>query len=109
MPKFSLYHLRPEFAREAYGAADGVTPKRYVDAQRFIHVALIEASVLGEVFQVTNHGVPGQADDWTTLPSTLTLWNGNRVRSTSVGDLIEDESGQAWLVAGCGFDKVEVF
>lgn len=112
MPKFTLFHLLPEFARDAYFAEFPMSAYK--------HVATVEAEALGHVFQLTNHGVPGEVDDW-TKNAGITLWGGTMTawgelrpsfgkplgyRSTSVGDVIGDEAGDFYRVEGVGFKKL---
>lgn len=76
---------------------DGYKPM----ASNYKVVALVDTDDLERAFMLTNH--------------IETAWQENEgvkakvenCRSTSVGDLMEDEKGNLFMVAGCGFEKVE--
>ena len=71
------------------------------DSDDYEVVADVESESLGMVFQYTN-----SIDDY--------WWNNENVnavktdtRSTSVGDLVEDEDGKLWLCCSSGWGEVE--
>jgi len=64
-------------------------------------VADVETDCIGNVFQLTNHIDHSWQENQEVIAYT------DKARSTSVGDLIEDENCQLWMVASCGFEKVE--
>jgi hypothetical protein len=67
----------------------------------FTHVADVLTTQVEAVFELTNH----IDSDW-TKNAEVTLLVPNRVRSTSVGDVVVDDTGQAWLCAGMGWEKI---
>lgn len=98
-PRFTVLHLNEQSFREAYFT---VLPMAH-----YRQVATVDAESVDAVYQLTNHGVPGQADNWTDNPG-VTLWaDKSRTRSTSVGDVIGDENGDYYRVASFGFDKLD--
>jgi len=75
---------------------DGYKPFR----SNYKAVAMVESDSIGMVFQYTNH-------------IDRAWWENKNVRlieesrSTSVGDLVEDETGQLWVCASVGWEKCE--
>jgi hypothetical protein len=101
---FMVYHATPEHFRNAMLAAyDGITPTT-LDLC-FVAVARVRAEAVGHTFQLTNHGVPGQADNWTRNPEVVDLFTpAERTRSTSVGDVVKDEStGECYVCLPTGW------
>lgn len=97
MPRFTVYHVMPEFTRDGYFAL--------LPLDHYTLVATVEAPELGAVFQFTNH-IDG---NWTDNPEVVELFMlKDRTRSTSVGDLVSDELGDFYRVEGCGWSKVDV-
>ena len=64
-------------------------------------VAEVKCDSLGMVFQLTNH----IDSAWQENEGVKSF--AKKARSTSVGDLIEDENGKLHMVAGIGFEEVE--
>ncbi len=60
------------------------------------NVSNIEADSLDGVFEIGNIGPEENIERF--LP----------MHSVSVGDIIENEEGEFWIVDGCGFAKVEI-
>jgi hypothetical protein len=81
MPIFKLHHAtQPHFSH--------ANPQEFTP-ENFDHVADVEADDLGEVFEKTNHiEVP-----WPENPGATMIVSANSVRSTSVGDIVVDETG----------------
>lgn len=70
----------------------------------FYKVAVVEAEHEGAVFGLTNH----IHHSWTENPEIVALPNGDRQRSTSVGDVIVNEQTQdAWTIDGIGMTQFE--
>jgi hypothetical protein len=67
----------------------------------FTRVATVEAKALDDVWELTNH----VDRDWTTN-AAVTLVAPGPHRSTSVGDVVVDPDGTAWMVAGVGFTRM---
>lgn len=64
-------------------------------------VAIVETFAIGETFRLTNH----IDKEWQSNEGVTAFEHQNR--STSVGDLVEDENGKLFLVASIGFSEVE--
>lgn len=65
-------------------------------------VAEVECKDLEDAFRATN-----TIDDiWTKNPEVIQLHK-RQCRSTSVGDVLEDEDGIAMYCAPCGWDEIE--
>jgi len=64
-------------------------------------VAIVDCDSLGEAFHLTNH----IDTEWQSNNHVDAM--ASNARSTSVGDIIEDNDGKLWMVAGCGFEEVE--
>jgi hypothetical protein len=62
-------------------------------------VALVDCNAVGETFELTNHI---DTEWWNNEAVTLI----KESRSTSVGDLVEDENGKLWLCAMIGWEEV---
>lgn len=77
--KFEVYHaVKPNF-----GMGD-----RPDFPSGYKKVAIVQADGIEDVFRITNH----IDEDWTTNPEVQETF-GERFRSTSVGDIVVDESG----------------
>jgi hypothetical protein len=63
---------------------------------------------LENAFDLTNHGAPDVPDEGWHLGDKIRKYMGNPrgTRSTSVGDVVVDESGQAWLCQPMGWGKL---
>jgi hypothetical protein len=112
MKKFTVYHTRnwglntklhffdpedPASTKELCPEfSDGYVPVK----ENYKEVAQVLSESLGDVFRITNHINVA----WWENPEVL--WH-EESRSTSVGDLVEDEDGQLWLCCGVGWSKVE--
>lgn len=66
----------------------------------FMEVATVETQDVGAVFQLTNH----IDRNWTENPEVKSFAT-DHVRSTSVGDVIVDASGDRYLVKSIGLEK----
>jgi hypothetical protein len=66
----------------------------------YTQVATVDAETLDDVFERTNH----IDQPWETNPGVTLL--GGRARSTSVGDVVVDQDGQAWLCASAGWERI---
>jgi len=64
------------------------------------HVANVKCKELDHAFQFTNHF----DSPWWDLPVTEKV---KESRSTSVGDLVEDNDGKLWVCASVGWVEVE--
>lgn len=100
MERFTVFHLLPEFTRDVYTRIE-------TSLSRYTLVATVEAECVGQVFQLTNHGVPGQVDNWTDGPEVIELFTPkSRTRSTSVGDVVCDELGHFHRCAPIGWQAL---
>ena len=93
MPQqFKVYHaINPTFS--------GILGNKITfNDKNFEHVATVECEDLEDVFALTNH----IEHNWTTNKEVI--WKkSERVRSTSVGDVIIDSTGKKFAVAVTGY------
>jgi hypothetical protein len=62
---------------------------------------------LDSVFDLTNHSAPAHGEaGWQDHPKVKYLGRQSGPRSTSVGDVVVDESGQAWLCKPMGWGRL---
>lgn len=93
--KFVLYHATPPdfFARQ----------KKF-DKERYTQIGEIECAGLEELFRITNH-IHGP---WTVNREIARLdYPAHKCRSTSVGDVAIDETGQMWRCEMVGWKEFE--
>ena len=92
--KYKVYHTnKPTFG---FGA-------RAKFPQEYTQVALVECIDIEDAFRATN-----TIDDiWIKNPEVIELYQ-TSCRSTSVGDVLVDEDGNAMYCAPCGWDDIEV-
>ena len=90
--KYNIYHAKnPTFGfREK--------PKF---PEEYEKVAVVEADSVADTFRITNH----IDSDWTRNPEVIEVLKPNS-RSTSVGDIVEDEDGNLMYCAPCGWESV---
>jgi hypothetical protein len=115
MPRFRVFHaIHPTFHDSAQVAVSATARKvmavvgtseegvlRLTDAVEETHklVAVVSAPDLEAVFTLTN-----SIDDvWWKNPGVEVI---ERSRSTSVGDVVEDENGARWLCEGIGWRQL---
>ena len=90
--KYTVYHaVNPTFGF-------GVKPQLPGEYEK---VAEVECSDLEDVFRVTNH------IDEAWQENKEVLWSKRPARSTSVGDVIVDDTGDQYYCASVGWEKVE--
>ena len=77
------------------------TPETF-NKSDYTMVAEVESADLEDVFRITNH----IESDWTKNPEVIKI-HGGRCRSTSVGDIVEDENGNFHYCAGCGWENIK--
>jgi hypothetical protein len=78
-------------------------PQLWKERERYYQlVAVVEAETLEEVYRLTNH----IDNDWRENALVRTIAT-TPPRSTSVGDVLVNGNGQAWLVACVGFIPLE--
>jgi len=112
MPQYELYHAASSRTLLAgYDAHQAATHWRAsVAAQHdpahapYRLVATVTAPALHAVYGLTNHGAFG--NDWTDNPG-VHLHTFQRVRSTSVGDVVVIPDGTAWLCVSLGWQPLE--
>lgn len=94
---FKVYHTKNwELNSKLHFDIEGYTPNK----DDYELVALVTCDELGMTFQLTNH-----IDyDWWENEGVELI---KESRSTSVGDVVEDEKGQVWVCASVGWEKVE--
>lgn len=68
----------------------------------FNFVAIVDTDDMNVVFEKTNH----IESSWTENEEIS--WSAKKVRSTSCGDLLQLQDGTFYMVAGCGFEPVNV-
>ena len=92
--QYKVYHaVEPTFGF-------GRTPKF---PEEYKLVALVECKDLEDVFRATNH----ITEDWTENPEVIDLY-ANNIRSTSVGDVVEDENSVFNYCDHVGWKELEV-
>ena len=93
---FSVWHReQPSFSRLDPGAI----AETAAFPVGFMKVATVACVDIEDVFRATNH----IDRPWTENPEVVALPVGNRVRSTSVGDVIvASATGEAWVVDAFG-------
>jgi len=95
MPRYAVYHARDPLQMMRHDAS----PWQADRALHYQHVADVEAEAcdrpLSRVFRLTNH-----LDPYPWMEHPAVVWHDatRPLRSTSVGDVIGDETGQAWMV-----------
>ena len=96
--RYAVYHANDLLAMVAPQAERWSSDR----SRHYTHVADVEAP-LARVFALTNH-----IDySWTTNPEVVWSSTAEKVRSTSVGDVIvSQKSGQTWLVMSCGLQEL---
>ena len=82
------------------GNAEAIRNAIAIVPDAYRKVARVQTTDLDEAFMLTNH----IEHSWTENEKVGVY--ADRVRSTSVGDLIEDENNQWWIVASCGFTRI---
>jgi hypothetical protein len=102
--KFKVYHdIHPSFGRNQAPAFNAVNYEKVAD----LDITGRKRCDIEEAYVDTNH----ITCDWTTNKSVV--WHkADKLRSTSVGDVIVDESGDGFLCEPTGWTnlgKVQVF
>jgi len=91
--KYNVYHaINPTFG---FGE-----PLKFPD--EYEKVAVVDADSLEDTFRITNH----IDKSWTTNSEVVELIKLHN-RSTSVGDIVEDETGVRHLCKPCGWEVIE--
>ena len=91
--KYKIYHAKnPTFG---FGQ-DPKFPEEYEE------VAIVEANSVDDTFKITNH----IDENWTRNPEVVELINHNP-RSTSVGDVVEDEEGKFHYCDMVGWKEIK--
>jgi hypothetical protein len=95
--KFKVYHTRNwALNTKLHFDTEGYVPIKY----NYELVAVVNGLDVEQAFHFTNH----IDKSWFEHLNVEVV---KESRSTSVGDLVEDEDGQLWFCAGCGWEKVE--
>ena len=95
--KFKVYHSRNfSLNTKLHFDSEGYAPVK----SNYELVAVVHGTDVENAFYFTNHIDKAWFDH-------INVKVVKESRSTSVGDLVEDEDGQLWLCAGCGWEKVE--
>lgn len=90
--KFQVYHaVKPTF---------GMTKPNFPTDYK--KIAIVETNDLEDVFRITNH----IDEDWRKNPEVLETI-GDKFRSTSVGDVVVDEKGEAHYCDVIGWNKLD--
>lgn len=96
--KFKVYHSKNWTLNTLlHFQQEGFNPHR----DDYEHVANVHVLALGDTFQFTNH----IDKPWTEHLNVEALKE--NPRSTSVGDVVVDESGKVWLCASVGWEEVK--
>ena len=103
MPRYRVYHATDLMQMVLHDEAQWFTDR----ALHYQQVADVEAQAcdrpLSRVFRLTNHLDPRP---WMEHPAVVWHDTSRPLRSTSVGDVICDETGQAWMVLPHGFTRL---
>ena len=95
--RFKVFHTRNwGLNTKLHFDTDGYVPVKL----NYNLVAVVACEKLADTFYFTNH----VNEAWFDFPNVEVV---RESRSTSVGDLVEDENGQLYLCAGRGWEKVE--
>jgi hypothetical protein len=105
MAKFHVFHNN-KFLELQFVLMDKValTPEEIQEHFSDIkYVATVDVKDYGDVFRVTNH----IDSNWELNPEVLMVKNPGRNRSTSVGDIIiEDSTKRRWVCAPIGWIEI---
>lgn len=102
--KVRVFHVRDDSLRDERWAAHA---GKSLPMTRYQHVATIEVEDLYQAFELTNNGSGGYAQpNWLSREGVEPVAF-SRVRSTSVGDIMETEDGRRHIVQGCGYKLYE--
>jgi hypothetical protein len=71
--------------------------------EEYTKVSLVEADSVADTFRITNH----IDSDWRMNDEVIESYK-DRVRSTSIGDIVEDEDDDFYLCASVGWEKMDV-
>jgi hypothetical protein len=93
--RYKVYHK----SVMAFGFGDA--PKTF-KRDDYSLVAEIRSESLGDTFRITNH----IDHDWTTNPEVNKMHT-THARSTSVGDIVEDENGDFHYCASFGWEDIK--
>lgn len=95
LPRFTVWHAK----HPTFGRTDILFTH-----ENFEKVAVVQAIDLDTVFRLTNH----IESDWTLHQQVTPAEgrNGQNTRSTSVGDVVEDENGGHFLCDPVGWKKL---
>jgi hypothetical protein len=84
---------------------EGARPYWEKRSEHYRAVAQVDCK-LEEVFDNTNHGAPGIPEEGWQKNPLVTMLVPESVRSTSVGDVVVDEVGRAWLCKPMGWGRL---
>lgn len=93
--KYNVYHAKQmpmPFAK---------TPETF-DTKDYTFIGVVEVGDMEDAFRATNH----IESDWTKNPEVIQM-NVPQARSTSVGDVLEDEDGTFHYCAGVGWEEIK--
>lgn len=95
--KFTVYHTKSWALNSLlHLGIGGFRPHKH----DYKMVATVECGSLGEVFRLTNH----INHSWTENEGVFAV--SEKVRSTSVGDVVIDEGGNLFVCASCGWEQL---
>jgi hypothetical protein len=99
--KFRVYHTKDwEINSNLHFVKKDVIREHYrPDPDQYKLVAIVECDALGSTFPLTNH-----IDREWWLNDGVQLVEESR--STSIGDVVEDENGQVFLCCSVGWEEV---
>lgn len=99
-----VYHSENTRDTGFYGHKDIITNEAIIKMFKegeYTLVAEVDTNDMDDVFRLTNH----ISHSWTENEEVTAVIE--RVRSTSVGDILVNDNG-TFIVAGCGFEQLEV-
>jgi hypothetical protein len=96
---YKVFHHQPLYPGMVFQENDSLIASEIDWPDCYQEVALVDVDDLEEVYLKTQH----LEKPWWLSPSVSVV---NLSRSTSVGDVIQDENGTLWVVAAIGFVKL---
>lgn len=104
MPRYAVYHATDIMQMVSHDETQWQI-NRHAYYQLVAEVeASVEGRPLSRAFRLTNHTDP---HPWTENPEVVWHDATRPLRSTSVGDVICEPSGRAWMVLPFGFTTLE--
>lgn len=98
--QFTVFHHRSSFAFDSFQRFHLEKAPIVIAIENLTQVAVVTCCGLGKVFELTQH----QPDsDWQDNPGVKAT---RKARSTSVGDVVQDPTGQYFLCGANGWERL---